>query len=383
VKLLYLTPGCFDKGGISRYSRYQISSLREILGNGNLQVCSLLGPDEESFEEPFEVDWYAGGKGFFNKAAFVLWVSAASFIHRPGIIWSAHVSYSAVIQIIAWLIGAKTVVNEYGVEAWSGLSWDAEWGLKRVSYVVSDCHFTARYLESKGFRPEGSIVVLWDCVDLDKFSPGNPSQKVITKYGLPDPARGVNLLTLGRMGRESNYKGYSRLLEVFMKVTDEIPELRLIYVGRGELVEDLREKVRQLGLENRVFFTGMASEEDLADIYRSAHIFSLVSERGVGRGEGIPLTPLEAAACGIPIIVGNQDGSQEAVVEGTNGFIIDPFDLESHTQAIVMLAKDSTLRERMGCAARRRIEDNFSYTIFREKHRPLLQRWLSGNKNSF
>lgn len=376
MKIFYLTPGCFDKGGISRYSRYQISSLREILGNGNLQVYSLLGPDEESFEEPFEVDWYAGGNGFFKKAAFVLRVSAASFIHRPLIIWSAHVSFSAVIHIIAWVIGAKTVVNEYGAEAWSGLSWDAKWGLKRISYVVSDCHFTARYLENEGFRPEGSIVVLWDCVDLDKFSPGKPNPKVLKKYGIPDPEKGINLLTLGRMGREADYKGYSRLLEVFMKVTDEMPELRLIYAGRGELVEDLREKARQLGLENRVFFTGMVSEEDLVDIYRSSHIFSLVSERGVGRGEGVPLTPLEAAACGLPILVGNQNGSQEAVIEGVNGFVIDPFDLESHAKAIVNLVKDLALRKRLGHAARKRIEDNFSYAIFREKHRPLLQQWV-------
>ena len=55
----------------------------------------------------------------------------------------------------------------------------------------------------------------------------------------------------------------------------------------------------------------MVHEDDLPKFYRASRIFTLVSDRGKGRGEGIPLTPLEAMACGSPIIVGNQDGSQE------------------------------------------------------------------------
>jgi phosphatidyl-myo-inositol dimannoside synthase len=373
MKVLYLTPGCFDKGGISRYSRYQISSLREILGNNKVKIYSLLGPDGESYEEPFEVDWFAGGKSFCKKALFALRSAALAFFFRPDIIWSAHGSYSGVIHFIGMLIGAKTVVNVYGIEAWSGFSKDVDWGLRRVTNVVSDCHFTASYLEEHGIRPKGSVIVLWDCVSLERFSPGKFRREILIKYALPDPETGINLLTLGRMGREAEYKGYVRLLEVFANIAEKLPELRLIYAGRGDLVQDLRRKAKDHGLESRVFFTGMISEKDLTDVYRSAHIFSLISDRGIGRGEGIPLTPLEAAACGVPILVGNQDGSQEAVENGMNGFILDPFDLEAHAQAIVSLATNRTLRERMGLAARNRIEDYFSYPIFREKHRNFLQ----------
>jgi phosphatidylinositol alpha-1,6-mannosyltransferase len=120
----------------------------------------------------------------------------------------------------------------------------------------------------------------------------------------------------------------------------------------------------------------MVHEADLAGLYRSAHLFSLVSDRGPGRGEGIPLTPLEAAACGVPILVGNQDGSQEAVVDGVNGYLLDPFDLEAHAAAILALVRDSELRTRMGREARTRSEREFAYPIFREKHRHLLKKWL-------
>jgi phosphatidylinositol alpha-1,6-mannosyltransferase len=125
-----------------------------------------------------------------------------------------------------------------------------------------------------------------------------------------------------------------------------------------------------------VFFTGFLHEEDLPDVYRSAHLFSLVSDRGFGRGEGIPLTPLEAAAVGVPILVGNQDGSQEAVVEGINGFILDPFDIPKNAEAIVTLMKNGALRGKMGRAARERIEKEFAYPKFVQKHRELLGRWF-------
>jgi phosphatidylinositol alpha-1,6-mannosyltransferase len=143
------------------------------------------------------------------------------------------------------------------------------------------------------------------------------------------------------------------------------------------MVESLRRQAEGLGLSQRVFFTGMVHEDDLPDVYRSAHLFSLVTNRGEGVGEGIPLTPLEAGACGIPLIVGNHDGSQEAVVEGVDGYIVDPFDLEAHARAIVSLATNADLRARMGQAARKRAELEFAFPKFLKKHEELLARWFS------
>ena len=179
------------------------------------------------------------------------------------------------------------------------------------------------------------------------------------------------------MSRETAYKGYERLLEVFSQILPRVPHARLIYAGRGEMVETLRRQASDLGLSEKVFFTGMVHEDDLADVYRSAHLFSLVTNRGELVGEGIPLTPLEAAACGIPLIVGNHDGSQEAVVEGLDGFIVDPYDLEAHARAIVSLAIDAELRTRMGKAARKRAEEEFAFPKFLKKHEDLLARWCA------
>ncbi len=116
----------------------------------------------------------------------------------------------------------------------------------------------------------------------------------------------------------------------------------------------------------------MVHEEDMSKFYSAATIFSLVSDRGVGRGEGIPLTPLEAMACGTPIIAGNHDGSQEAIIDERNGSCIDPFDFDKHKAVMVDLLENDLLRQSKGKAAMEIAHEHFSYRGFKEKHHQFL-----------
>jgi phosphatidylinositol alpha-1,6-mannosyltransferase len=376
MKILYLTPGCFDKGGISRYSRYQISALREIVGARNVHALSLLGPDEDSLEEHFEVEFHASGNSRKDKAALMLRAVALAARVRPDVIHAAHVHLSSAALVLAAATGARAVLNVYGLEVWSGLRGDAALGLRAMRHVIADCHFTARYVKHHGLGGGAQLGVIWDCVDVAKLSPGVTRPAVLARYGIPDPATGLNLLTLGRLSSEGAHKGYDRLLDVFARVSATVPELRLVYAGRGGLAAALRERAERMGLGARVTFTGSVHEDDLVDVYRSGHIFSLVSDRGHLRGEGLPLTPLEAAACGVPLLVGDQDGSQEAVVDGQNGFVVDPFDLDAHADRIIKLARSPALRASMGAAARARAVNEFSYTRFVAEHRATFTRWF-------
>ena len=67
MRIVFVSPGCFDKGGISRYNRYQIRLLRELYGNDNIKVLSLLGPDDNSFEEPIDTYWHGNGVSMKDK----------------------------------------------------------------------------------------------------------------------------------------------------------------------------------------------------------------------------------------------------------------------------------------------------------------------------
>lgn len=376
-KILFLTPGCFDKGGISRYSRYQMAALVELFGSEQVRTLSVLGPTPDSFEDPVDVRWTAHGAGPLCKAHFALRVALEALLWKPDVIHTAHVNLSGLAFAVARLVGARTILNVYGLEVWSGLRRDALFGLRHSDVVLSDCHATADYLLTPGhpsFRTD--IPVIWDCVDLLRFNPGRPSPRVLARYGLPDPACHTVLMTLGRVSQNAAHKGYERLLLAFARVADGVPALHLVIAGDGDLREPLRRQAAQLGVGNRVTFTGSVREADLPDVYRAASIFSLVTDRGHMRGEGIPLTPLEAMACGAPILVGSQDGSREAVESGRNGFILDPVDPDALVDTIRELATNEALRDRMSAGAVGVARERFSYDAFRQKHASLYERLI-------
>jgi len=370
MKILYLTPGVFDKGGISRYDRFQIQALRELLGVDNVTVVSLLGPSQTArdFETNFLVSWHG------TSSQHPTWRDIIHFIEaswrsgnqrKADLVWAAHINFSAFSWLLAHAISARNVVQVYGREVWTKRFTrpDIHWGMKNCDALISDCHFTANYISAMTTTPPKTTVI-WDCVDTEKFYPKQPDRAVWKKYNIPNPSKYFNILTLGRINQSTDYKGYTRLLKVFRNLPDTA---RLIFGGGGDLVNTLMRQAQNYGVDDRVAFTGLIEDDHLPDIYRSASVFCLIGDRGVGRGEGIPLTPLEAGACGIPILVGNQDGSKEAVDMGLNGFALDPFDLKSIENHLKTLIANPVYISRMGKAAYERVISHHSYSIFKKR----------------
>lgn len=361
-RILYLTPGLFDKGGISRYGRYQTAALAEILGDGAIEILSVRGPSEDDFEEPVRVNWHGDGPNFRSKVQLAWRTLARAITTRPDIIWSAHVNFAGLTLLAAHLSGARPVLNVYGLEVWSRKRWDAEYGLRNMPTVVSDCYATARHLVHGGWQGDRMFVV-WDCVNVTRFSPGNPDAIALARYGLDAADSRFRVLMLGRISEAARHKGWDRLVDVAEQIGDK-DKFIFVLAGDGDYREALKGKIESRGLSGVFHFTGSVSEQDLVEVYRFCDVFTLVSDRGEGRGEGIPLTPLEAAACGKVIIVGNQDGSREAVEAGVSGFCINPFNVLEHAGIIERLAAEPEWSLAIGMAARKRIVDHHSFEQF-------------------
>jgi len=372
VKILYLAVGVFDKGGISRYCRYQIRALRELVGAEHVTVFSLVGRAENDFEDDFTVDRTFDGFGIVNETRFLEACVGTARGERPRVIWSSHLRFLPNGLLGRFFSGGKFAVNVYGEEAWSGkLLPLVRRMLPRADLVVSDCHFTNDFIASDYRIASSRLGVVWDCVDLERFEPRPRRSDLIERYGLPHGGNARYVMTLGRIEARSRYKGYDRLLDAF-KALRGAHDLALIYAGVGDDVGRLRARAASEGLGSRVFFLGSIPENELCDVYNLCDVFALVSDRGPGRGEGIPLTPLEAAACAKPIIVGDEDGSREAVVNGQNGFCVSPRDPDALRNALDAILGNDELRAKMGAAARARIEGEFSYPTFRAKTSRLL-----------
>jgi glycosyltransferase involved in cell wall biosynthesis len=156
-------------------------------------------------------------------------------------------------------------------------------------------------------------------------------ERLRQKYQLPDQY----ILHVGTIEPRKNL---SRLLEAFQALLVDWPELRLVLIGqKGWLYESFFQKLSALGLEDRVIFPGYVDEADLPAWYQLAELFVFPSLY-----EGFGLGPLEAMACGKPVVVSNRSSLPEVV--GEAGLLIDPTNTAALTEAMRRVLADPALR---------------------------------------
>ncbi|MFH1526689.1 MAG: glycosyltransferase family 1 protein, partial [Bacteroidota bacterium] len=107
---------------------------------------------------------------------------------------------------------------------------------------------------------------------------------------------------------------------------------------KGWFYNDIFNSVIDLDLKKRIIFTGYVSEEEMLYLYNCAELFVYPSFY-----EGFGLPPLEAMACGVPVITSNTSSLPEVV--GDAGVLINPYDIDQLSEAIKVVLKDENLRK--------------------------------------
>jgi glycosyltransferase involved in cell wall biosynthesis len=162
--------------------------------------------------------------------------------------------------------------------------------------------------------------------------------RVRTKYKLPDQY----VLFVGNVKPNKNLR---LLVDGFARLLAELPHLSLVITGRQEgfITGDpaLFERIRaDKALESRIVFTGFVDTPDLPVLYSSAHLFAFPS---IYEGFGFP--PLEAMACGCPVVASNAASIPE--ICGEAALYVDPLDPAAIANGVRALATDNDLRERL------------------------------------
>jgi glycosyltransferase involved in cell wall biosynthesis len=144
------------------------------------------------------------------------------------------------------------------------------------------------------------------------------------------------------VGANEPRKNLVSLLGAFHNLPRVIKDnYQMVVVGvERHRTQEVFEKVRELKLERTVIFTGRVAKDELAVLYSGAEIFIFPSLL-----EGFGMPPLEAMACGTPVIASNLTAIPEVV--GDAGFLIDPRNPDEITQAIETVLFDDGLQERL------------------------------------
>jgi colanic acid/amylovoran biosynthesis glycosyltransferase len=136
-------------------------------------------------------------------------------------------------------------------------------------------------------------------------------------------------------GRLIEKKGIRTSLRAFAAFQRQNPGACFTIAGEGPMLKELRELARQLGVEDRVQFTGFLAQSALRDQFYRAHIFLHPSELGRdGNQEGVPNTMLEAMASGLPVFATNHSGIPEAIENRISGVLVAERDDDALTRAL-------------------------------------------------
>ena len=176
--------------------------------------------------------------------------------------------------------------------------------------------------------------------------------------------------TIGAVGRLVPEKGLFLLVDAFAALVGQNRDLGLVLVGDGPDRGRLQERVRALGLSERVVLTGFVS-----NVPAVLPLFVLLALPSFT--EGLPLTVLEAMRTGLPVVATRVGGVPAVLGNDVAGVLVEPNDTAGLTEALGRLVDDHELRRALGAAGRRRLIERFSSAAMADRYEALYHEVLA------
>jgi glycosyltransferase involved in cell wall biosynthesis len=286
-----------------------------------------------------------------TKAGPVAWLRDLAVLRRLGReidVLHAHFSNDHALALLAQLprrAGSEVRVVRT-VHSSRSLSGRALQGLvhRRTDGLVAVCQAHARILvERFGVAPE-RVLASRGAVDAAAFSPGGPDLRAELGLAPDQPVAGI-------VSRVKPDRRHRELVEAFALLAPRLPEARLVVVGRGEGLAEVRERAVRAGLERQVIFAGYRRGPELAAAYRTLDCKVLLAEGNDGTCRAL----LEAMACGRPGVAYRFGAPAETVRDGETGLLVPDGDVPALAEALRALLSDRARAAAMGRAARARM----------------------------
>jgi glycosyltransferase involved in cell wall biosynthesis len=165
--------------------------------------------------------------------------------------------------------------------------------------------------------------------------------------------------TIISVGRAVPKKGYHDLLNALAALPSDL-DWRLIHVGGGPLLPELKGQAEKLGLGPRIEWRGAQTQEQVLALYRKADLFVLASRIAEdGDRDGLPNVLMEAQSQAVAVLATRTSGIPELIDDGATGMLVEAGDSLALARGLETLIREPTLRRRLGEAGRRRIEAQF------------------------
>jgi glycosyltransferase involved in cell wall biosynthesis len=277
---------------------------------------------------------------------------AAWQCHVPAIVHTVHGAPFHPYQ--SWL--ARTVYQQC-----------ERFAAKRCHALISVADAMTDLMVSARIAPRSMFHTIYSGMDVEPFLAAD-SQRKATRQALNLQDEHV---VIGKIARLFHLKGHEYLVRAAEKVIRQCPQVRFLLVGDGLLRESLERELEGRGVSDYFRFTGLVSPEDIPKYLGAMDGLVHCSLR-----EGLARALPQALIAGKPVVSFDVDGAREVCLNDQTGFLIAPKDEAALASAIIRLAEDSALRERMGTLGRKRFAEQFRHQTMTRQIRDLYLRVL-------
>ena len=270
--------------------------------------------------------------------------------------------------------GVKEIVAlTHGHEVWWSKVFPFTLAMKSISRQVNNLTYLGEFTRnaiSKSVTKVAaqSMVKIAPGIDTDHFSPQD-ARELRNELGLTEKKVIVSV------GRLVHRKGQDVLIEAMPAIIKDVPEAHILMIGEGPYRSYLENRVKALGIQERVTFIGRIQYADLPRYICVGDLFVMPSRSRLAglEVEGLGIVYLEASACGLPVIAGDSGGAPDAVLEGQTGLVVDGTSKSEVTAAVVELLLDPDRSRAMGVRGRQWIIQEWRWEIWSARFAELLK----------
>lgn len=325
---------------------------------GTVTVLAAACPGDGEFdrEQPYTIHRVPGFaeidlKGIPAIAREARAVARLARLERATHIWLGHVNQSLLAMMLRpWVpqeiflyAHGEEIVQDYGGRLY-GLC--KRRFLKSLRRAVAVSRHTGDALRELG-GPGLEVAVIPNAVDGRQFHPMPRDPALVERWGL---AGKRVILTVSRLEAR---KGHDKVLEALPAILARVPDAHYLVCGDGEEAARLSAMVADMNLQQAVTFVSHVPQHELCAVYNLADLFVMPNRRmASGVTEGFGIVFLEAGACGVPVIGGNDGGVPDAIRDGETGFLVDGTDPEAIADRALRVLTDTDLARRMGEAGK-------------------------------
>lgn len=248
---------------------------------------------------------------------------------------SGHILLSPLLQPLCQWFNTPLTMILYGKEVWNPVTGRQSQALQQAQSIWINSRYTrdrscaANNLDPQKFR------MLPCVIDGEKFTPDSPNRELLKKYELQGHQV---LMTVARLWSGDIYKGVDVTIRALPKILSQFPQVKYLVVGRGDDQPRLAKLAADLGVAEQVVFAGFVSDEQLVEHYRLADAYVMPSREGFG------IVYLEAMACGVPTLSGDDDGSADPLQDGRVGWRVPYRDPEAVATACIEILRGDDQR---------------------------------------